>query len=83
MPPGSGAAGGSTPQMQPQITAEDLEMATTSKCEKCQAVVFNQGFIMKKTSPLSKVGETLLQLPVVYCVMCGTILPDSCPFPID
>jgi len=73
---------GQIPPGQPQITLQDLESATTNECEKCKGVVFNQGFIMKKTSALSAVGEHMVQLPCIYCVMCGTIIPESCPLPI-
>lgn len=64
------------------LTQSDLETATSVRCEKCKSAVWSQGFVMKKTSALSSVGEQVLQIPVIYCVMCGTPLKESCPIPI-
>lgn len=65
-----------------QLTLLELEAAKTIKCEKCNSVVWDTGFIMKKTSPLSRVGEHTIQLPVIYCKSCGFPFPESCPVAI-
>jgi len=69
-------------QAQQQISFVELQAAKTVKCEKCNSVVWDTGFIMKKTSPLSKVGEHVVQLPVIYCKSCGFPFPESCPVAI-
>ena len=66
------------PTMMQNITMEDLATAKTETCE-CGCVVFDQGVIIKKTSPLSKIGEKAIQIPVMYCVKCGTVVKESCP----
>lgn len=82
------ANGGNIPQMDPNIlnqtniTVADLESASTISCEKCGGVVWDHGFVMKKTSPMSKIGEHVVQLPVIFCKMCGTPFKDSCPVAI-
>jgi len=67
---------------QAQVSIVELETAETIKCSNCNAVVWDTGFVMKKTSPLSKVGEQMVQLPVIYCKVCGTPYPESCPVKI-
>lgn len=64
---------------QAQISIEELNTAETLKCLKCQGVVWGQGVVIKKTSALSIGGEQVVQLPVMFCQMCGTPLPNSCP----
>jgi len=63
----------------PSVSMEDIEDAETITCEKCKSVVFHHGFVIKKTSALSKVGEQVFEIPIVYCAMCGTPVKDSCP----
>lgn len=64
---------------QVNMSIEDLNTAKTTRCEKCNSAVWDQGFVIKETSPVSKVGQQVIQLPVIYCVMCGTPLKGSCP----
>jgi len=69
-------------QSQAQISLDELQSAETVKCEKCEAIVWDTGFIIKKTSPLSRVGEQAVQLPVIYCKVCGNPFSESCPVPL-
>jgi len=63
----------------PQVSQEDVESGETVGCEKCKSVVFHHGFVMKKTSSLSQIGEQIFEIPVVFCAMCGTPIKESCP----
>ncbi len=73
-----GAANPAQPQ-QSGPTLEDLNNAKTISCEKCQCVTWAHGFLLKRTSALSLVGEQNVAVPVIYCNQCGTPNKNSVP----
>jgi len=66
---------------QGQLSLDEVKEAVTQICEKegCDGFIFEQGTIMKKTSVLSKVGQQMIAIPIVYCIECHTPLKESCP----
>ena len=66
--------------VQPQI---DLKSTTGVKC-KCGGQVFNEGLILRRVSKFlsAQPKDSLLPIPLFYCVKCATPLEGMIPMEI-
>lgn len=69
------AAEAITGQQKVQITNQMIQEAMNLKCEKCNHVLFEQQYVVKRLSPFvtQLAQEQILQFPVLACANCGHV----------
>ncbi len=61
-----------------QKTMDDLLEAETIKCAACSSIVWDQGFALKKVKSMTG-QDQFVQIPIVFCKICGTPLDQVGP----